>query len=72
MGCNSRGISLTTSMGKVMADLVLGKPTDNMPLPVETLKGMPLHSLLTKLSLYALLYFRANDFKDRVFRAGSD
>ena len=62
MGCNARGIAFSTSMGKVMSDLVLNGPTETTPLPIEVLRTRPFARIVSKLSLYSLLYYRMNDF----------
>lgn len=67
MGCNGRGIALATNMGRVMADLIEGKDANELPLPVEQVKGIPCNDLLTALSLYSLLYYRAEDYYYREF-----
>lgn len=67
MGCNGRGVSLTTNMGRVMADVIEEKPESSLPLPIEELKGIPFNQILTTVSLYSLIYYRAEDYGYRKF-----
>lgn len=43
LGCNGRGVAMATIMGRLLAELVLGKPPDELPLPISPIKNYPLH-----------------------------
>lgn len=42
MGCNGRGIAVTAVVGHALADLVLGRPADTIPVPVGRPLRLPL------------------------------
>jgi glycine/D-amino acid oxidase-like deaminating enzyme len=67
-GCNGRGISLSTRMGPVLADAVCGKDVSQLPLPVSTVREIPLHSVLNRLLGYSLFYYRTADWFAHKFR----
>lgn len=43
LGCNGRGVALSTVMGRLMAETVLGKSTTELPIPVTGIKSYPFH-----------------------------
>jgi len=45
LGCNGRGIALSTALGKVIADRLLYPESHDAPLPVTGIKAFPLHRL---------------------------
>ncbi len=43
LGCNGRGVAMSTVMGRLLAELALGKDARDLPLPVTGLKPFPFH-----------------------------
>ena len=43
LGCNGRGVAMSTVMGRLLAEAVLGKPAEDLPLPVTEIKKYPFH-----------------------------
>jgi len=43
LGCNGRGVAMSTVMGRLLAEVVMGKPTIDLPLPVTKIKKYPFH-----------------------------
>lgn len=43
LGCNGRGVALSTAMGRLLSEMVLGKDPGELPLPVTGLKPFPFH-----------------------------
>ena len=64
LGCNGRGVALSTAMGAVLADLVQGQSINDAPLPVTDLKTVPGHGLVTRFARTSLLNRRISDRKE--------
>ncbi len=43
LGCNGRGVALSTVMGRLLAELVLGKDKKALAIPITTIKKYPFH-----------------------------
>jgi glycine/D-amino acid oxidase-like deaminating enzyme len=43
LGCNGRGVALSTATGRLLAELVLGKNKQDLPIPVSEFKKYPFH-----------------------------
>ena len=43
LGCNGRGVALSTATGKLLADLALGESHENLPIPMTAIKSYPFH-----------------------------
>ena len=43
LGCNGRGVALSTATGHLLADLVLGRDPDSLPIPMSKMKPYPFH-----------------------------
>jgi glycine/D-amino acid oxidase-like deaminating enzyme len=43
LGCNGRGVALSTATGRLLAELVLGKKQQDLPIPVSAFKKYPFH-----------------------------
>jgi len=43
LGCNGRGVALSTVMGRLLAETVLGKNINDLPIPVCAIKKYPFH-----------------------------
>jgi len=62
LGCNGRGVALSTVMGRLLAELVLGKDPRELPLPVSTIKAFPFHRF-HRVGAKAVLHWR--EFQDK-------
>jgi len=45
LGCNGRGVAISTALGKVIANRLQNPECDDVPLPITGIRGMPLHAL---------------------------
>ncbi len=61
IGCNGRGIAMSTVLGKVLADAALGAPDDRLPVPVTPLRPLWPHSLVRHAAKLAIAYGRWHD-----------
>jgi glycine/D-amino acid oxidase-like deaminating enzyme len=43
LGCNGRGVALSTAMGQLLADLTLGRDPESLPIPITHMKAYPFH-----------------------------
>lgn len=43
LGCNGRGVAMSTVLGRLLAELALGADHDSIPLPVTDIKSFPFH-----------------------------
>ena len=43
LGCNGRGVAMSTVMGRLLAEAALGKSENELPLPVTKIKKYPFH-----------------------------
>ena len=43
LGCNGRGVALSTVMGRLLAEATLGKDPKDLPIPVVPIKPYPFH-----------------------------
>ena len=43
LGCNGRGVAMSTVMGRLLAEAVMGKTHSELPLPITALKKYPFH-----------------------------
>jgi len=43
LGYNGRGVAMSTVMGRLLAETAMGKPADDLPLPVSEIKNYPFH-----------------------------
>jgi glycine/D-amino acid oxidase-like deaminating enzyme len=66
LGCNGRGIALSTAFGKVLADRVSGKREDELVVPPSRFKPIPFHSLYPP---SMPLIIRWKGLQDRIDRA---
>lgn len=65
IGCNGRGIAMTAQLGRVLADAVLGTPTDRLPVPVRPLRRIPFHGLTPLAASAGLMKARLTDMLTR-------
>ena len=45
LGCNGRGIAISTAMGKLLAERILGRDSQSLEVPVTRLRPFPFHSM---------------------------
>lgn len=45
LGCNGRGVGTASKIGKLVADLLLGLPSADSPIPVSAVRPIPFHRL---------------------------
>jgi len=43
LGCNGRGVAMSTVLGRLLAELALGADSDKIPLPITKIKAYPFH-----------------------------
>lgn len=65
LGCNGRGIALSTEMGRMLAERILGRGATEMPLPVTPIRRLPLHALRHPVLAAATAAKRVQDKLDR-------
>ncbi|NPC58333.1 NAD(P)/FAD-dependent oxidoreductase [Caenimonas soli] len=63
LGCNGRGVAMATFIGRDIADFALGKPRNELVVPLTALKRIPLH-FMHALPVRALVSWR--QWKDRL------
>ncbi len=61
LGCNARGIALSTSMGAVLADAVMDVPPADWALAPTEMQAIPTQSMARLMSLLMLGYYRGRD-----------
>jgi len=61
LGCNARGIALSTRMGAVLADAVNEVPTQDWPLQPVKMQAIPAHTLSRLLTSVMLASYRFRD-----------
>lgn len=62
LGCNGRGVAMSTVLGRLLAELVLGADTDQIPIPVTNIKSFPFHRF-HRIGAKAVLHWR--EFLDK-------
>jgi len=61
VGCNGRGVALSTALGPVLADAALG---DRVALPFAAPRHIPAHALVKRTAMAAMVYYRWLDGRD--------
>jgi glycine/D-amino acid oxidase-like deaminating enzyme len=61
VGCNGRGIAMTTVLGPVMADYICGLPAADLPLPITRVRPFAVPAARTFLTSAALALGRYRD-----------
>lgn len=64
IGCNGRGVALSVSMGRVLADLVRGRPATEAPLPVARPNPIPFRPLASAVARATIALCRYRDQRD--------
>lgn len=57
LGCNGRGVAMSTVLGRLLAELTLGADPDSIALPVTSIKAFPFHRF-HRLGAKAVLHWR--------------
>ena len=57
LGCNGRGVALSTVLGRLLAQLALGADIGSLPLPVTSIKAFPFHRF-HRIGAKAVLHWR--------------
>lgn len=57
LGCNGRGVAMSTVLGRLLAELALGADSNLLPLPVTSIKRYPLHRF-HRIGAKAVLHWR--------------
>jgi glycine/D-amino acid oxidase-like deaminating enzyme len=63
IGCNGRGIAITTALGRVLAEAATGADPDGLPVPLHPLRPLPLHALARHAPRLALLQGLVRDWR---------
>lgn len=61
IGCNGRGIAMTTQLGHTLAQAVLGISTKDLPIPMRKLRKIPFHALSPIAASAGLIKARLTD-----------
>jgi glycine/D-amino acid oxidase-like deaminating enzyme len=64
LGCNGRGLALSTAIGGELARACLGAPLASLPLPFTSLRPVPGHALAAGKETLALVYYRYRDSRE--------
>lgn len=65
IGCNGRGIAMTAQLGRVLADLALGTPAADTPIPLKPARTLPFHAFTPLVASAALAHARFTDWRSR-------
>ncbi len=61
IGCNGRGIAMTTVMGEVLAEAAAGTPLVDLPIPTASPRAIPFHILARAAPSLAIAHARWTD-----------
>lgn len=61
VGCVGRGVALTTTTGRFLADLAQGVPPEAIDFPITPVKSLPLHAFTPLAVWYLTQYYRLRD-----------
>lgn len=61
VGCNGRGVALSTALGREFARAVQGESLDRLALPVTEIRPLPFHGMVRRLAPLMLLEYRRRD-----------
>ncbi len=67
LGCNGRGVALSTAMGRLLAELVLGTNPKDLPIPITNIHPFPFHRF-HRLGLSAIVKWKTlrDHFETRI------
>jgi glycine/D-amino acid oxidase-like deaminating enzyme len=66
VGCNGRGIALSTALGKVIANRLLCPECKDVPIPITNIRGIPLHAFRSVAVAVTTKINRLQDHADRL------
>ena len=61
IGYNGRGVALSISLGRELAQLLAGGKAQDLALPMSAPRAIPMHGLTRRVARTALLYYRLKD-----------
>lgn len=61
IGCNGRGIAMTTVLGPMLADFALGRPEADLPIPLTRPRPLPFHAIAGQASRAYVVWGRRAD-----------
>ncbi|MEM6438867.1 MAG: FAD-dependent oxidoreductase [Pseudomonadota bacterium] len=64
IGCNGRGVALSVSLGREMAAAVAGEPEDQLALPAEDPRALPLHEIARRVAPWYLAWLKRKDLQE--------
>jgi len=64
VGCNGRGVALSTALGGEFAKALAGEPLDRLALPLSEIKPLPFHGVIRRLAPVMLLDYRRRDLTE--------
>ena len=64
VGCNGRGVALSTALGREFAKALAGEPLDRLALPLSGIKPLPFHGVIRRLAPVMLLDYRRRDLTE--------
>ncbi len=62
--CNGRGVALSTSLGRVFAEAMMGTSEKDLAVPITPVRTYPLHRLATLAAPAMLAYYRWRDGRE--------
>ncbi|MDK4706364.1 FAD-dependent oxidoreductase [Rhizobium sp. CNPSo 4062] len=63
IGCNGRGITMTTQLGRTLARLALGETAEALPIPLQPGQPLPFHGFTPLVASLALAHARFEDWR---------
>lgn len=64
VGCNGRGVALSTALGPVFADAICGTPEADLPVPLSPVQPYPFHAMAKLIAPAMLAWYRVKDARD--------
>ncbi len=64
VGCNGRGVALSTALGREFAKALAGEPIDRLALPLSDIRPLPFHGMIRRLAPLMLLDYRRRDLTE--------
>jgi len=64
MGCNGRGVALSTALGPALTDAIFANDPADSALPFEPMRRIAAHSLVKRTAIAAMMMYRWRDARD--------
>lgn len=64
LGCNGRGVALSTAVGPKLADAALSDDSTTSCLPFQPMQTIAAHSIVKRFAIAAMIYYRWRDQRD--------